>query len=409
MRLEWIDGVPEHWKVAESQFVLDYQKREVQDGDEIVTAFRDGQVTLRSNRRTEGFTMADKEIGYQHICKDDLVVHSMDGGFGAIGVSDSCGKASPVVHAYTSDSCDLRFISYQLRSAVNAGWIAALAKGIRVRSTQFDRPALAALKLAYPSFETQQHIADYLDRETAETDAAVADLDRYVKLLQKRRAALVADTLSRIAQSGNPNTLGVSRTNMGRVGLVSGLIRRGISPSYVDDGIPVVSQKCVRPGGKLNYEVCRFHDPAARSIPDSLFIREGDVLINSTGTGTLGRSCVVREIYEKTTWDSHVTLVRPNVGAVNPGYLGWVIANQESKLIEFSVGSTNQIELSRDTVVNLEIPLPPLSLQQELADYLDKETSEIDGLILESEKLRDLLLKRRSVLITEVVTGRKQV
>ena len=112
MRLEWIDGIPEDWQVAEAQFVLDYQKREVQENDEIVTAFRDGQVTLRSNRRTDGFTMADKEVGYQHICEGDLVVHSMDGGFGAIGVSDSCGKASPVVHAYTSNSCDLRFISY---------------------------------------------------------------------------------------------------------------------------------------------------------------------------------------------------------------------------------------------------------------------------------------------------------
>ena len=56
--------------------------------------FRDGQVTLRSNRREDGFTNAVKEIGYQHIAKGDLVVHAMDGGFGAIGVSDSAGKAS---------------------------------------------------------------------------------------------------------------------------------------------------------------------------------------------------------------------------------------------------------------------------------------------------------------------------
>ena len=57
----------------------------------------------------------------------------------------------------------------------------------------------------------------------------------------------------------------------------------------------------------------------------------------------------------------------------------------------------------------LYVPLPPLESQQRIADYLDRETAEIDSLIADSTKLRDLLLKRRSVLITEVVTGRKQV
>src|SRR5699024_5131377 len=197
MSLEWIEGVPADWHISKAQFVLDYQKRDVQEDDEIVTAFRDGQVTIRRNRRRDGFTLSEKESGYQHICEGDLVVHSMDGGFGAIGVSDSCGKASPVVHAYTSSLCDLRFVAYQLRAAVKAGWIAALAKGIRVRSTQFDRPALASLNIAYPTVGTQQRIADYLDRETAEIDAAVADLDKDVELLEERRQVRMAQSVTR--------------------------------------------------------------------------------------------------------------------------------------------------------------------------------------------------------------------
>ncbi|WP_156119478.1 hypothetical protein [Corynebacterium humireducens] len=407
MSLEWIEGVPTDWKISESQFVLDYQSRDVQEDDEIVTAFRDGQVTLRSNRRTDGFTMADKEIGYQHICEGDLVVHSMDGGFGAIGVSDSCGKASPVVHAYTSTSCDLRFVSYQLRAAVDAGWIAALAKGIRVRSTQFDRPALANLKIAYPSIETQQRIADYLDRETAEIDAAVADLDRYVDLLEKRRREVIYETLK--FRKGPGSGMTISDSQRSRVGFVTRLLRRGISPRYVDEGVPVVNQKCVRPGGLFDINNCRYHDPEARSVDLDLTIQHGDILINSTGTGTLGRSCMVREVSTPITWDSHVTLVRPNPEVAYPGYLSWMILSQESKLIEFSTGSTNQIELSRDTVFNLDFINVPLDLQKKIAFYLDRETVEIDALIADSTKLRELLLKRRSVLITDVVTGRKQV
>jgi hypothetical protein len=64
------------------------------DDDKIITAFRDGQVTLRENRRSEGYTFAVKEVGYQHIQKGDLVIHTMDAFAGAIGVSDSDGKST---------------------------------------------------------------------------------------------------------------------------------------------------------------------------------------------------------------------------------------------------------------------------------------------------------------------------
>ena len=262
-------------------------------------------------------------------------------------------------------------------------------------------------RVPVPPLESQQRIADYLDRETAEIDAAVADLDKYVELLEKRRRALVHETL--VLRKGPGSGLSIRDSQRGRVGFVTRLLRRGISPSYVDEGVPVINQKCVRTGGFLDIASCRFHDSGARNIGLDLTIQPGDTLINSTGTGTLGRSCTVGEISIPTTWDSHVTLVRPNTDIADPGYLGWTILSQESKLVEFSTGSTNQIELSRDTIFNLDFVSIPLNLQKEVSAYLNKETAEIDALIAESTTLRDLLLKRRSVLITEVVTGRKQV
>ena len=272
--------------------------------------------------------------------------------------------------------------------------------GINATSVSFQR-------VPHIPFEQQKVIGDYLDRETAEIDAAVADLDRYVELLEKRRRALVHETL--VLRKGPGSGLSISDSQRGRVGFVTRLLRRGISPSYVDEGVPVINQKCVRTGGFLDIASCRFHDSGARNIGLDLTIQPGDTLINSTGTGTLGRSCTVGEISVPTTWDSHVTLVRPNTDIADPGYLGWTILSQESKLVEFSTGSTNQIELSRDTIFNLDFVSIPLNLQKEVSAYLNKETAEIDALIAESTTLRDLLLKRRSVLITEVVTGRKQV
>ncbi|EDP6841312.1 hypothetical protein GN629_08195 [Campylobacter upsaliensis] len=94
--IKWLGEIPHHWEIKKAKGIFKEVKRSVKDNDEIITCFRDGIVTLRKNRRTEGFTNSLKEIGYQGIRVNDLVIHSMDAFAGAIGVSDSNGKATPV-------------------------------------------------------------------------------------------------------------------------------------------------------------------------------------------------------------------------------------------------------------------------------------------------------------------------
>ncbi len=101
------------WPSRAARWLFKRQNRPPRESDSIVTAFRDGEVTLRENRRVEGFTNAIAEHGYQGVRAGDLVIHSMDGFAGAIGISDSHGKASPVVHCYQpSEDVDPRFYAY---------------------------------------------------------------------------------------------------------------------------------------------------------------------------------------------------------------------------------------------------------------------------------------------------------
>lgn len=113
--IQWIGNMPSHWEVIRGKYILRYMQKPVRDDDGVITCFRDGEVTLRSNRREDGFTMSDKEIGYQGIDIGDLVVHGMDGFAGAIGISDSRGKASPVLNVLDTNQ-NKRYIMYYLRS-----------------------------------------------------------------------------------------------------------------------------------------------------------------------------------------------------------------------------------------------------------------------------------------------------
>ena len=83
--IEWVQKIPSDWQVIRGKNLLKLMNRSVRDNDDVVTCFRDGEVILRSERRTEGFTMSDKEIGCQGINKGDIVIHGMDGFAGSMG------------------------------------------------------------------------------------------------------------------------------------------------------------------------------------------------------------------------------------------------------------------------------------------------------------------------------------
>ena len=95
--IAWLPEVPEGWEVKRARYLFKRVQRPVREGDEIVTCFRDGQVTLRKNRRTSGFTEATDYSHYQGIRKGDLVIHQMDAFAGACGVSDADGMGTPVL------------------------------------------------------------------------------------------------------------------------------------------------------------------------------------------------------------------------------------------------------------------------------------------------------------------------
>ena len=155
------------WQYVKAKYLFKQLKRECLDSEGTVTAFRDGEVVLRSERREEGFTEAVQYHGYQGVKKGDLVIHSMDGFAGAIGVSKSDGKMSPVAHIYApKKDLDLRYYAYYLRHLAQIGYIQSLAKGIRERSTSFDPATFSQILLPVPPLHMQRSIADYLDSQS---------------------------------------------------------------------------------------------------------------------------------------------------------------------------------------------------------------------------------------------------
>jgi len=165
------------------------------------------------------------------------------------------------------------------------------------------------------------------------------------------------------------------------LGEVCSYIQRGKGPAYVDKSdYCVVSQKCVRWEG-LDLSMARFIEPeTVKKYEAYRLLCEGDILWNSTGTGTIGRACLVSKLskYQFLVADSHVTVVRPISFSSN--YLArWIQSpSVQSKIEGLASGSTNQIELNTSTVITHLMPLPPLAEQHRIVAKVDELMSLCD-------------------------------
>ncbi len=195
----FIPDIPSSWEVLKAKYLFNEEKRAVRPEDEIVTCFRDGQVTLRKNRRVEGFTNSMKEIGYQGVRKGDLVIHNMDAFAGAIGVSDSDGKATPVYACCTPkrENINQYYYCYLLRYLARNGFILSLAKGIRERSTDFRFNDFKELYLPVPSRAEQDAMVLYIDTVTSKIDAAIAQQQKMIELLNERKQIIINNAVTK--------------------------------------------------------------------------------------------------------------------------------------------------------------------------------------------------------------------
>lgn len=163
-------------------------------------------------------------------------------------------------------------------------------------------------------------------------------------------------------------------------------IKRGKSPTYTtkSDKILVFAQKCNVKNGGIDLSLSQFLDEAVLDkYPDEEFMADKDIVINSTGTGTLGRVGIYSLADNKDgkliVPDSHVTVVRLTDRVFSP-YIYCIVCNYQKFLESKGTGSTKQKELKPDVIKALLIPLPPFEEQCRIAEKLDRLLPEIDGI-----------------------------
>jgi type I restriction enzyme S subunit len=285
------------------------------------------------------------------------------------------------------------FVKYALDVAKRQ--LTAISRGATQDNLSLEK--LLSQDLLIPSLAVQGRIADILSAY----DDLIEVNRRRVTVLEEATRALFNEWFVRLHFPGH-NHASFADTPDGplpqewsrqSIGDVTAYVNRGIAPKY-DDGAEslVVGQKCIR-GGRLSLGPARNQ---CKKVPSEKIIRDGDILINSTGVGTLGRVAQAEAVPAGLTVDSHVTIVRPAETA-DRDYLGIQLLQMQSVFEHLGAGSTGQTELSRGSIQNQVITWPPTELRARFGQVVRPMRELIDQLMIQNDRLaasRDLLLPR---------------
>ena len=178
---------------------------------------------------------------------------------------------------------------------------------------------------------------------------------------------------------------------------ITALVSRGITPKYADDTDQIViNQKCIR-NHMIDLSFARSHRP---KVINDKWLRFGDLLINSTGDGTLGRAAQVWFQPHNLTVDSHVTIVRPAAENMT-FYIGLWGTQHEREIESLHTGSTGQTELPRDRVKALELLLP----DKETLNRFNALIAPMAATIVSNQEENNRLVSIRDALLPRLMSG----
>lgn len=374
-------------------------KREVPADAEIVTAFTNGQVTLRSNRDKIGYHEATDLSSFQGVEVGDLVVHGLDILRGSVGVSDSTGAISAVCNvSLPNPDVSGRFVAYAIRAQAESGFTRALARGIREGGADFRRwDTLAELPIPKPPIEEQRRIADFLDDQVGRIDQAIemrqGQSSRAREEIERRIESLVTGKLSSGEFYAARRTPWVEAV-----------------PSHWEE-IPARFICTVTTGSgdtQDSVDEAEFPFYVRSDIPH----RSNTFTFNCEAVLTSGDGAGVGKIFHLVDGRFHAhqrVYVLKDFKRVRADYFFYYFSAYFKKMALDGSAKSTVDSVRRDMITGMPILVPPLDEQERLVEVLRDVSSRHDEFMQLQNDCIALLEDRKRSLITAAVTGQLDV
>ena len=404
--IEWIGEIPSHWAVLRNKYNFDLNKNIVG------TAYKDTQLLSLTKNGIKAITEDDQKgkvptsfATYQTVDKDDIVMCLFDLDVSAVfsGISPYEGMISP---AYKCFKCKEhlfpQYIDYYFRTVFVDRKYKRYSKNVRY---SISADEFMALPILVPPLEVQKSIANFLDKKCSEIDALSTDIQSQIDILEEYKKSVI---FTAVSKGLNPD---VEMKDSGTKWL--GLIPETWDISKISNVYTLRNTKVsdfeYPPLSVTMKGIVPQLETAAKTNAhdDRKLVKKGDFAINSRSDRR--GSCGIADR------DGSVSLINTILcpkGEMNPRYYNWLFHTVEFADEFYANGhgivddlwTTGWQEMKR-----IWIPMPPLDVQQEIANHLDAKCAEIDAIIADKKAQLETLAEYKKSLIYEYVTGKKEV
>lgn len=440
--VDWIGEIPSHWEVKKFKYILDMivdnrgKTPPIEDTGipllEIDSLY--GENYNPSLRNVSKFiSQKTYDTFLRKYLEEGDILFATVGSIGKIAIVPQefnyCIAQNIVGFRVIKDCNNSRYWMYTMMSEYFKKMMMNYNKGNIQDSIKISDLVMG--NVIVPSKKEQDKISNYLDKKTSQIEKLISKKEELIETLKASRTKLISETVTKGLDKDVPmKDSGIewigeipSHYEIKKLKNLCNHIGRGKSPEYEENtGYYTINQACLYWTYFKSENIKSVSSKFYNSLNRNQKISKGDILINSTGGGNLGKSAFFDktgtlgrvhfyEGDEKYAYDSHVTMVRLKE-IYNKKYFYYMFCtkNVHSYIDLFCVnGSTKQIELSKSGLESIIIPIPSKEEQDEIANYLDEKTSQIDSLVATIEEQIEILKKAKQKLITEVVTGKIDV
>ena len=417
--IEWMGEIPKHWVITKNRYGFRKYKNGKNESNETkVLSLTTKGVKIKRNlnfgKSTESY------IGHQLVEVGDVVFTPRDFDQTPI-LSDVSKYDGCISNLYIVDKTKqgvlnhfVNYYWYGLKYSVD--YFKIFSHGMRY---SFNRFQFDEIPLLIPPLSEQKEIVSFLDDKTQKIDSLIQQKKEKIELLKEKKTSLInlvvtkgldsnvemkdsgVEWIDKIPSHWESSKLGFYTTKIG-----SGSTPRGGSEVYVDSGIPFIRSQNVHFNGLRLDGVSYIKYEVHHSMKGSTVVKE-DVLLNITG-GSIGRCCIVNVDGEMNV-NQHVSIIRTTSKLKNH-FLNYILScDLGQSQVRFNMSGGNREGLTIEGIRDFQITLPPILEQEQIVEYLDKQTEEIDTLIQLEQKKIDTLKEYRQSLISEVVTGKIKV
>lgn len=417
----WLGCVPSHWTLRRLGYFFVERREKVSDKEYTPLSVTKNGIVPQLDTAAK----TDDGDNRKRVARGDFVINSRSDRKGSAGIAELDGSVSLINTVLRPQAeCHPRFVHYLLRSVAFQEEFYRYGQGIVADLWTTRYSEMRAILLAIPPLPEQTDISAFLDRETGKIDMLVEDQKLLIELLKEKRQAVISravtkglDPTARMKPSG-VDWLGdvPEHWEVRRVKTVLNSLEQGWSPQCENHPAQaeewgVLKVGCVNGGVFKPSENKRL--PSNLDPIPALSVRRGDVLVSRANTRELvGGVAFVNEDHPHLMLCDKLYRLRPNPSFCLSEFLALALGSSSARaVIELgaSGASNSMLNIAQSTILEMALPLPPCTEQQQIIGHVEAVLGEVDRLSALSEEAVHLLTERRAALISAAVTGKIDV